>query len=192
MSRHTYIIRSGSNWRDPALLPSQPMSHKTWVIKIPRKKASSKLRTMKVNVKTTYLLDPEAILLSVLRVLNDAYQLDPVAMLALIGNRVPCSPALAAHPKVQVWSADPVGKGYMVGMMGILNAIVEEITGFRVATQWRNRKFLGFAKYESPQQKATIPADQLTKIFKKPSKARIKKIRAATAAHLKKLRASKL
>jgi len=50
--------------------------------------------------------------------LNQINELDPTVLPLLIGHRVPCNQALADHPTVQVGKN---GKGYEVGLLGILN-----------------------------------------------------------------------
>lgn len=65
----------------------------------------------------------------VLQTLNSAAQLDPGAFAALIGHRVLCSASLADHPTVVVGNVndDPEGPPE-VGMMGVINSIVEELS----------------------------------------------------------------
>ena len=53
--------------------------------------------------------------------LNEILSLDPEALAALVGNRVPCNKALAEHPTVQV-HLNPDGS-FEVGLLGILNGI---------------------------------------------------------------------
>lgn len=54
------------------------------------------------------------------RFLNELARLDPVAMLALVGQRVPCNQAIVDHPTVQV--TDHAGHPE-VGLLGVLNGL---------------------------------------------------------------------
>lgn len=66
----------------------------------------------------------------VLQTLNSAAHLDPGAFAALLEHRVPCSHPLAEHPTVVVGSlnANDPDSPPVVGMMGVLNSIVEELS----------------------------------------------------------------
>ena len=90
----------------------------------------------------------------VLATLNEAYKSDAAAIHALICNRVPCNKRLADHPTVQVeLNAVASGKSYAVGMLGVLNGVVEKLTGERVAASFGEpdkngkRKLIGFVRY---------------------------------------------
>lgn len=72
----------------------------------------------------------------VLAVLNSAFAADPAAIHALVANRVPCNSALADHPTVVVDSAPIGASNFNLGMLGLLNGVVEVMTGKRVAVQW--------------------------------------------------------
>jgi hypothetical protein len=98
----------------------------------------------------------------VLAVLNSAFQADPHAIHALMANRVPCSPQLSAHPTVQVTSVPVAGidSRDAVGALGIINAVVETLTGERVAMVWdpapafRDKPvFIGFVKYQAAESR---------------------------------------
>jgi hypothetical protein len=65
-------------------------------------------------IRTTIALD------EVIDYLNELIETDRPAMAALIANRVPCNPAMANHPTVQVQAQHG---GYLVGMLGILNGL---------------------------------------------------------------------
>ena len=91
----------------------------------------------------------------IIKVLNSAYEADPAAVHALICNRVPCNLALARHPTVQVEQNKVSSKdSYAVGLLGMLNGIVEPITGGRVAIafsapdQNKARRIIGFVEYK--------------------------------------------
>ena len=90
----------------------------------------------------------------VLATLNEAYKSDAAAIHALICNRVPCNKKLANHPTVQVeLNTVASGKSYAVGMLGVLNGVVERMTGERVAASFREPnadgkcKLTGFVRY---------------------------------------------
>jgi hypothetical protein len=57
---------------------------------------------------------------AIVRVLNEAVAMDRPAIAALVANRVPCNPTLAAHPTIQIGAQHG---GFHVGMLGILNGI---------------------------------------------------------------------
>lgn len=89
----------------------------------------------------------------VIEVLNDAFTRDPLAIRALLVNKVPCNKSLAKHPTIQVGEVPRFENCFEVGTLGIINGIVEALTGERVASLWSdpddsNRcKLLGFVKY---------------------------------------------
>jgi hypothetical protein len=83
--------------------------------------------------------------------LNGAYNDDRNAIHALMCNRVPCNHALADHPTVQVDELGVTG-GYAVGALGLINGVVEAMTGQRIALLWSDatdaegrRQFWDFA-----------------------------------------------
>jgi hypothetical protein len=87
----------------------------------------------------------ETTLDKIVEVLNSAVQNDPVAMKNLLGNRVPCNEALANHPLVQSAECDfefDDEQGSQkktldsIGALGVINAIVEKLTGQRVAAEY--------------------------------------------------------
>lgn len=60
----------------------------------------------------------------VVALLNEALELDPVAISALCVHRVPCQIGLAMHPKIQVKQIGAQSLvQYEVGMIGILNGL---------------------------------------------------------------------
>lgn len=78
------------------------------------------------------------------RVLNEAFEADPVAMAALINTRTPCNAKLLDHPTIQCSDTD-------VGPLGIINGIVDRICGARVAAQFTDEtpeSLTGFAVYK--------------------------------------------
>lgn len=101
----------------------------------------------------------KAVFGAALAILNEAYAADPAAMHALVVNRVPCNQKLADHPSVQVGTNNMVNKhvtrpAYVVGMMGVLNGVIEPLTGKRIALQFSDRGtktgvavMLGFSEY---------------------------------------------
>lgn len=75
----------------------------------------------------------------IVSILNEAFKADPNAVLALIDKRVPCNTELANHPSCQVAvkNCDTADESYEIGLLGILNGIVEPITnGGRIAFVW--------------------------------------------------------
>jgi hypothetical protein len=57
----------------------------------------------------------------VLALLNEAVELDAVAVNALVESRVRCCKALSAHPTIQVVQVDGEEELFLVGLLGILN-----------------------------------------------------------------------
>jgi GNAT superfamily N-acetyltransferase len=65
-----------------------------------------------------------------LRVMQNAYEADPVAMVSLIRNRVPCSQKMAANTPIQVQlERTEAWESHTVGMLGVINGICKELTG---------------------------------------------------------------
>ena len=93
-----------------------------------------------------------------LQTLNEAYKADASAIHSLICNRVPCNQALADHPTIQVEinNMTPT-ETFSVGMLGIINGLVERLTGKRIAAKFSEpdetgrSKFVGFMEY--PEEK---------------------------------------
>jgi len=71
----------------------------------------------------------------ILDVLNSVLKnpIDLMAMHTLIEHRVPCSQELIDHPLVVCSGTD---EKPLVGFLGILNAVVEKVTGERVAVKY--------------------------------------------------------
>lgn len=90
-------------------------------------------------------MTPEQIQAVFIKVLNDAFKLDPKAMQALVELRIPCNQALCDHPTIQVTND---GK---VGLVGIINGILEELTKLRLGFEHVDGKLTGFVAVPSPQ-----------------------------------------
>lgn len=77
-------------------------------------------------------------------VLNEALKADSEAMSRLISSRVSCNTKLADHPTIQVIEE----KGQtLVGLIGIVNGIVERQTGERLCAVYKDdsmTKLTGF------------------------------------------------
>jgi hypothetical protein len=72
-----------------------------------------------------------------IRILDEAYAADEGAIHALICNRVPCNQSLADHAHVVVDVTRPQDTDiFAVGMLGIVNDILDALTGLRVAVQF--------------------------------------------------------
>ncbi len=88
----------------------------------------------------------------VIESLNAALKADPAAIQALVDNGVPCNRALADHPTVQVRETGP--DTFMVGALGLINGVVEPLTGERVAvviSDDGDGKIIGFVRYVRPE-----------------------------------------
>lgn len=57
---------------------------------------------------------------AIVRRLNEALELDPMAISAICTNRVPCNLALAEHPTIEVAKEHA---GYSLGLIGLLNGV---------------------------------------------------------------------
>ncbi len=96
-----------------------------------------------------------SIIENILRVLNSAANSDPEAIYNLLEHRVVCNSTLANHPTVQVRTEH--GKD-LVGALGLINAIVEELCinhgegAKRVAVilDPNNKKATRFIEYVDP------------------------------------------
>ena len=82
--------------------------------------------------------------------LNDLYKIDPVAIIKLLKNKVPCNDQLALHPTVQC-SVDELTGETLVGIVGVINGIVNKIDEDSwIATQWdEENNFCGFCVIHS-------------------------------------------
>lgn len=85
---------------------------------------------------------------NVVKKLNEAYELDPVAMEALLSFKVPINQQLALHGSIK---CVPVADGYTIGLLGLLNSFAPDPDRL-IASCWSNeedeygnRQFLGFA-----------------------------------------------
>jgi len=83
-----------------------------------------------------------------LRVLNNAVVADPAAVSALIALRVSCNAELASHPTIQVANS---GDEFSVGILGILNGVLEPFTGSKIAVQLDGGVVIGFQEYVVPK-----------------------------------------
>ncbi len=96
--------------------------------------------------------------------LQSAFEADPAAMHALLCNRVPTSQAMVEHPhviceEIEVLDDSPA----CVGMLGVLNGILEAAGLHKVASKWcpppfdhpkDPHMFVGFAQYRPAQPAA--------------------------------------
>lgn len=94
---------------------------------------------------------PEDITTIVVRVLNRAFTSDPAAIHAIICNRVPCNKALADDPTIVVDTSIVTDCGFNVGMIGIINGLLDELGAPLVAVKFSDEpieygrhKILGF------------------------------------------------
>lgn len=93
------------------------------------------------------------------RILNEALRDDRAAITALAAHREPCTFQLEAHPTIQVIRpehADGRRGGAEVGLLGILNGVLEAMTGQRVAAVYDDSgsKVVEFRVY-TPSQEAS-------------------------------------
>ena len=80
--------------------------------------------------------------------LNDFLAKSPEAANSLFNYRVPVTKEMADHPHVRV---QVIGDNkFKVGMIGILNGIVEPLTGKRIASMHDDDdKVVGFVEYKA-------------------------------------------
>lgn len=74
--------------------------------------------------------------------LNEIHKTEPNTIQEFCNLEVVCANGLAFHPTVQV------SDDYRVRFIGILNGIVEPLTGGRIAMNLQNGNLLGFIKFE--------------------------------------------
>lgn len=91
----------------------------------------------------------------VLECLNSAFHADPAAIHALIVNRVPCNQEIAEHPMIAVQVNPVVPLTYSVGLIGILNGVLNSLDLPNIQAVFSNeidgrRVLLGFQIYEPP------------------------------------------
>lgn len=82
----------------------------------------------------------------VVNTLNEALKGDPEALTDLLNFNVPCNQSLANHPTVQVY--DIGNNQYAVSVLGLLNGVVEVLTGERIAAIYdEEEKLISFTKH---------------------------------------------
>lgn len=92
----------------------------------------------------------EQILAAALGVLNSAIGCDKDAMHALVETRVPCNDLLADHTSICV-TESAEGGGCEVGLLGVLNGILEPLTEERIAAVYTaDGKLAQFIIYQRP------------------------------------------
>ena len=67
-----------------------------------------------------------------IELLNEAHIRDPKAIEALVEHRVPCNSDLTYHPSIVVQARREVGEANTVGLLGILNGILDLPLGQRI------------------------------------------------------------
>jgi hypothetical protein len=86
---------------------------------------------------------------------------DPGALHTIICNRVPCNTALADHPTILVdVNSMTQPETFSVGMLGIINGILERTTGHRVAAKFSDGEqpvLLGCVEYApAPTEQSSV------------------------------------
>jgi hypothetical protein len=84
------------------------------------------------------------------RVMNEAFDLDPEAMERLLKMETPCNELLAKHSTVQVGAIE--GHTF-VRPLGLINGLAEALLGERIAARWGDPgdRLQGFQKYVAPE-----------------------------------------
>lgn len=88
------------------------------------------------------------------KVLTDLQTIDPDACDKLLNLCVDANEALAKHPTIQVRVVRNVNQ---ISPLGLINGILEAVTGKRIAMLVDNGKCVGFAPYQTPQQTTQPP-----------------------------------
>jgi hypothetical protein len=83
-------------------------------------------------------------------ILNQAYRADPEAISKMFAQRYSCNDNLADHPTIEVAGGDDAPH---VGVIGIINGIVADITGEKVAVIYDERGLAGFTVYLKKSEK---------------------------------------
>ncbi len=88
-----------------------------------------------------------------LKVLNEALAADPACIEIMVKRRCRCNDALANHPTIQVaLDDDPPTTyvpSYLVGILGLLNGVIEAATGERVAAVFdESGALVAFTQYQ--------------------------------------------
>lgn len=85
--------------------------------------------------------------------LNDALERDPKALNYLLSRFAPCNQELIDHPTVQVRAGSD--NHAIVGVLGLLNGVLEPLTGDRVAAVYldENMEITCFKKYSECNKK---------------------------------------
>ena len=86
------------------------------------------------------------------KLLEEFLKLSPTGCNELLSTRVDVDAALADHPTIQV--ALSKNKKATVGVLGLINSLLEVTGNARVAICSDNDKLIGFVKYSPP--KATV------------------------------------
>lgn len=80
--------------------------------------------------------------------LNELFKLDPAACSELVQHRVDCNPSVADHATIQV---ELVKNKDKVGLIGVLNGILDLAGASRVAMIIDGTKLVGFTIYQPPK-----------------------------------------
>ena len=100
-------------------------------------------------------MSPNEQIEQVLALLTEAHTADPQAINALLCVRVDCNSKLVDHPTIPV-RLIKVGEGddiYEVGALGLINGIVERLTGRKIAVITdENRSIVGFAGWVKDEE----------------------------------------
>ena len=107
----------------------------------------------------------QTIINRVLCTLNEACAADPVAMAGLLQHRVACNRRLSKHPTIQVQAPGPdcaaggagesdPGADFRVDLLGLLNGLLEPLTGLGVAAVYESGSAEGETRLAGFKQQA--------------------------------------
>jgi len=96
----------------------------------------------------------ESVAAAAARVLGEFLKADPEGCLDLLERRIATTPGVVNHPTIQTAGTDANPK---VGMLGVINGILEAACGYRVVVHFDGEKIVGFSHI------AGITYDQQTK-----------------------------
>lgn len=71
-----------------------------------------------------------------IKVLNEAFAVDPAAITALFENRIPCNVAMIDHPTIPVYPVSIQGDHVCVGTLGVINGILTAAGAPLICTEW--------------------------------------------------------
>jgi hypothetical protein len=88
----------------------------------------------------------EPVIDRIVKMLNEALTIDPAAITCLLSTRIPCNQGVADNSALIVAPVYAKGlpeENYSIGVLGLINAVVETATGQRVAAVYSDEDDAG-------------------------------------------------